>query len=335
MELNQLFCDGLILQANKPVRVFGTGTGTATVAIGGKTATVQASGETWLAELPTFDYGGPYILEVDMNGETQTVRDVYFGDVYLLSGQSNMQMKLDETNTPTSYYASNPDLRLFSTDRVFEDEDYFHTRDGWVKADEKTVAHWSALGYLSAKILNEKTGRKIGLIACYQGAAMIQSWLPKGILLGTDCAEAAEENSLDMRNPDYLAWNMDGNLYSAQFATLLPFSLKAVLWYQGESNTCLPGAPLYRGMLEMLIRRWRKDLLDEKLDFVVMQLANLFVPFIDQECWQTVQTAQERISQEMENVHTVKCADFSETDNIHPVTKLPLAERIAAVLLTV
>lgn len=142
MERNQLFCDGMILQANKPVRVFGTGDGTATVAIGGKTATVQASGETWL---------------------------------------------------------------------------------------------------------------------------------PKGILLGTDCAEAAEENSLDMRIPDYLTWNMDGNL---------------------------------------------------------------FLPSINQECWKAVQTAQEQISQEMENVYTVKCADVSETDHIHPVTKVPVAERIAAVLLT-
>ena len=334
MELNQLFSHGVILQANKPVRVFGTGAGTAAVTIDGKTATVQASGENWLVELPAFDYGGPYVLEVDLNGAKRTISDVHFGDVYLLSGQSNMQMKLDATNTPASYYASNPDLRLFSTDRVFEDEDYFHARDGWVKADAETVGHWSALGYLSAKILNEKTGRKIGLIACYQGAAIIQSWLPKGILLGTDCAEAAEENSLDMRIPDYLKWNMDGNLYGAQFAILLPFSMKAVLWYQGEGNTRLPDAPLYGRMLEMLIRRWRKDLQDEKLDFVVMQLANLFLPSINQECWKAVQTAQERISQKMENVHTVKCADFSETDDIHPITKVPLAERIAAVLLT-
>lgn len=58
------------------------------------------------------------------------------------------------------------------------------------------------------------------------------------------------------------------------------------------------------------------------------------LPSINQECWKAVQTAQERISQKMENVHTVKCADFSETDDIHPITKVPLAERIAAVLLT-
>lgn len=334
MELNQLFCDGVILQANKPVCVFGTGVGTATITIGGKTATAQADGDAWLVELPSFDYGGPYVLEADLNGVKQTVVDVHFGDVYLLSGQSNMQMKLDETNTPASYYVTDSNLRLFSTDRVFEDEDYFHARDGWVKADAETVAHWSALGYLSARMLGQKTGRKIGLITCYQGAAMIQSWLPKGILLGTDCAEAAEENSLDTRIPDYLKWNMDGRLYDAQFTILLPFSMKAVLWYQGEGNACRPDAPLYGGMLEMLIRRWRKDLQDEGLAFVIVQLADLFLPSVDRESWKLVQTAQEQISKDVENVYTVKCADFSETDNIHPTVKLPLAERIVAVLET-
>ena len=68
MELNQLFCDGVILQANKPVRVFGTGNGTATVTIGEKTQTVQADGDVWLAELPPFDYCGPYVLQVELNG---------------------------------------------------------------------------------------------------------------------------------------------------------------------------------------------------------------------------------------------------------------------------
>ncbi|MBR5540420.1 MAG: hypothetical protein IKU56_03480, partial [Clostridia bacterium] len=168
MELNQLFCDGVILQANKPVRVFGTGNGTATVTIGEKTQTVQADGDVWLAELPPFDYGGPYVLQVELNGVKRSISDVCFGDVYLLSGQSNMQMKLGETNTPTSYYETNPNVRLFSTDRVFEDEDYFHSRDGWVLADRETVAHWTALGYLTAKMLNEKTGRKIGIITFYK-----------------------------------------------------------------------------------------------------------------------------------------------------------------------
>ena len=333
MELNQLFSQGMILQANKPVRVFGTGAGTATVTIGGKTATTQSSGDSWLVELPSFDYGGPYVLEVELNGVKTAISDVHFGDVYLLAGQSNMEMKLGVTNTPAAYYESNADLRLFSTDRVFDDLDYFHIRDGWVKADAETVAHWSALGYLSARILHKKTGRKIGLIACYQGASMIQSWLPKGILLETDCAAAAEENNLATRTPEYLAWNMDGNLYGAQFAILLPFSMKAVLWYQGESNTRLPDAALYGRLLEVLIRCWRKDLQDETLPFVVTQLADLFLSDINRACWELVQTAQEEISRNIENVYTVKCADFSETDDIHPVSKLPLAERIAAVLL--
>ncbi|MBE6946925.1 MAG: sialate O-acetylesterase [Ruminococcaceae bacterium] len=334
MNLNPIFTTGVILQAQKPVRVFGTGTGKVTITLGGKTAQTVSTGEKWVLELPAFDYGGPYTLEADLDGTRQIVEDVWFGDVYIAAGQSNMQMKLDETNAPKELYCTNSDLRLYSTDRVFEDEDYFHSRDGWVLADRETVAHWTALGYLMAKLLNDKTGRKIGIITCYQGAAIVQSWLPKGALLGTPCEEAAQEHSIDKRVKEYLAWNQDGNLYNAQFLILTPYSVKGVLWYQGEGNTRAPDYAYYEGMLEMLINQWRKDLQDEKLPFLVIQLADHFHPEVIQAQWKMVQTAQARVAEKMENVHLIKCADVCENDGIHPPTKLPVAERMAQVALT-
>ena len=333
MKMNEIFSDGLIFQANKPVRVFGSGAGTVTVSIGGKTATVVSSEDRWLVELPSFDYGGPYTLVANLNDTEETIEDVWFGDVYLAAGQSNMQLKLDETNTSKEYYCSNDSLRLFSTDRVFEDEDYFHARDKWVRADKETVAHWTALGYLCAKFSHEKTGHKVGVITCYQGAAIVQSWLPKGILLGTPCEPAAEEFSVDKRVQDYLAWNRDGNLYTAQFCTLVPFSMKAVLWYQGEGNTREPDGHYYEGMLQMLIQQWRKDLQDEKLPFLVIQLADLFHPEVDRPLWCEVKQAQQNVANRLSDVYLVKCDDICENDNIHPQTKLHLAQRMTEVLL--
>ena len=333
MELNQIFCDGLVLQAGKPVRIFGTGEGVVTAAIGGKAAQLESREEKWVLELPAFDYGGPYTLEVTLNGEKQRIQDVWFGDVLLVAGQSNVQLKLCDTNTPAELYQTNEDLRLFTIDRAFEDEEYFHARDKWVKADKETLQYWTALGYLTAMLMHRQLNHKIGIVVCYQGGSIIQSFIPKGILLDTESYEAAEENSLELRNPDYLAWNRDGNIYRAQFSLLIPFAFKAVLWYQGEGNSHMPDAPVYGGMLETLIRRWRQDLQDEDLPFIVVQLADLFHVGCERDLWVMVQDAQEKVAQKLPNVVCVPCKDISETDDIHPKTKLPLAERIAAEML--
>ena len=69
MNLNPIFTTGVILQAQKPVRIFGEGAGKVTVTLGGKTAQTVSAGGKWVLELPAFDYGGPYTLEVTLDGE--------------------------------------------------------------------------------------------------------------------------------------------------------------------------------------------------------------------------------------------------------------------------
>jgi sialate O-acetylesterase len=127
-------------------------------------------------------------------------------------------------------------------------------------------------------------------------------------------------------------WSHDGQLYEFTFLKIAPFAVKTVIWYQGESNTHPPEntTELYKGMLRRLINIWRKDLMEEKLPFVVVQLANYLSG--DKEGWPAVQKAQVEIPQEMEEVYSLISGDMCEDNDIHPPTKLPLAQRLAKLL---
>ena len=99
-----------------------------------------------------------------------------------------------------------------------------------------------------------------------------------------------------------------------------------VVWYQGESNSGKGEYKVYAGLVAELITQWRKDLLDERLPFAVVQIADLDVRRDD--AWRGIQNAQLRIPPLCPNVTTIKCADICETNTIHPPTKEPLARRL-------
>ncbi len=358
MNLNSIFSDNMVLQANKPICFFGEGKGTATFKIGSKQFSITSDSDNWVATFDAFDYGGPYEINANIDGEIKVLNNVYFGDVYLISGQSNSAIKLRATNTPKEYYRDNDSIRLYTVDRLEDqgvhkltesgwksfysdgteacmDGEHYRSKDGWIKAKEDEVGFWSAIGYLTAYELNRRNERKIGIIACYQGASVIQSWMPAHYLDNTDFYIAPENRSDSYKVQMFKLWNEDGKLYEGMLEKILPYAVKSVVWYQGESNTggedCKPW--MYAGLLKTLIEKWRSDFNDKTLPFVVVQIHN----YVNDEAykkggWQNVQAAQEEVCKVIDNVYLVKSADICETDDIHPVTKLPLAKRIADVL---
>lgn len=330
MEINKLFCNGAVLQANKPIRFYGTGIGTVSVEIDSSVGVTTSKGDDWLLEMPAHDYGGPYTMKVTLNGEEQLLEDIYFGDVYLLAGQSNIEFGLWATNTPEEEYEDNSMVRAFFL-KIEREKNEFPLPLKWIKA-KGCVSQWSALGWLIANRLQKESGHAVGLIACYRGASCIQSWIPKDILKGTDFEIATEAMTGDKRPQEYIDWNHDGFLYEGKFKDVIPLTMKAVVWYQGESNgRPLEVSKIYKDLLKIFIKRWREDLKDDTLPFVVVQIHN-FSKAPHPEGWALVQKAQAEIENEVENVYTVISSDISEENNIHPPTKLPLAIRIKEAL---
>ena len=318
--LNQIFRSDMIVQANKPVRVFGEGEGLVKVKFAGFEKQTQAKGK-WVLEFPSMPYGGPYEIEAEFDGEKKRIGNIYVGDVYLLAGQSNMQIKLSQINEPVENYEGNQNVRLFTVDRL-EDEEVFHAKDGWVELTKENAGNFSALGYYVSQNL-AREDRKIGLIACYQGASVIQTWMPKEVAGREEFIDATPVHGRSV----YPLWNDDGCLFEYQTSKIIPYSLSTVLWYQGEANTA--EGRKYFELLKALIESYREAFQDEKLPFIVVQLADLKGRL---EGWDRVQADQLRAGREIENVHTVVCRDICEDDVIHPPTKRPLGKRISDLL---
>ena len=322
--LNPIFTSGMVMQAGKAVRVFGSGTGCVSVELLGNTKSMQANGE-WMVEFEPQNYGGPHTLTVTLEGEKTVIEDLWFGDVYLLGGQSNMQFKMWERREPTDVYEGNENVRLFTVDRIEENtEERWGAVDGWVTLTKENAKDFSAIGYYLAQELAKD--KKIGLIACYQGASVIQSWLPKAV---------AQRKELQVENKFadhewFPIWNIDGLLYAHMVEKIIPYTMKSVLWYQGESNASIDEAKIYLKFLDALTSSWRESFIDKDLEFIVIQLADYDER--DTEGWHLVQEAQMRAQDELENVKTVVCRDVCETNDIHPRSKKELSLRIARAL---
>lgn len=329
MQLHPLFCSGMILPANMPFAVFGEGEGVATITFLGSTYTAVKTDKGWAAFLPPLPFGGPYDMEIAFTDRVETLCDLYVGDVIVLAGQSNMQMVLKDTDLPADAYTDEPLVRIFHNDRV-ETRDRFTKQDGWVKATKENAGFLSALGYMAGRALHRKSGHAVGMITCYQGASVIESWVPAGTFESLGICLRDDEKFCDHFTPAFQSWNKDGTLFSFALGQILPFAVNAVAWYQGESDCSLAEAMVYDAELCALIDIWRDAFQNASLPFAVVQLADNAERA--GKAWETIQQAQENVQQQRALVKTVVCRDTCEDTDIHPKKKQVLAERLADTL---
>lgn len=331
MKLNPIFSSNMVFAVNKPIMIYGTGNGSAEISFAGQKKSVVSNEEKWCVEFPKMEYGGPYELEIAFEDEKVCLSDIYVGEVYLFAGQSNMEFKMKESSTPESFYNAYDKLRLFSTDKV-EGGDRYTSKDGWIKSEQENIKDWTAIGYLAGSEIVRNKNVAVGIIACYQGASSIESWLPKGTYkrLGINLADNEKHPGLYYKEP--LSWHHEEILYSFALSQVTPFPVSAVVWYQGESNTAPKESKFYIRTLEEFIRICRKDFNDPKLPFVIVQIAD-FTERND-DGWRTVQKAQIDVQELLPEVKTVISADVCEDNEIHPKTKYRLANRIVKTLET-
>ena len=330
MELNKIFASHMVFAANKPIRIYGTGKGSVTVSFAGYVKEFVSDKENWGFELPAMAYGGPYALEAVFDDKTVVLDDIYVGEVILFSGQSNMQFRLMDTEIPKENFRSNPKVRLFSTATV-RNTDKFTPDDGWVICDKEDVGYWSALLYLVSDEVSVEKDIAIGAIACYQGASVIESWVPEKTFEKIGINIPDSEKFSDHDDEIFGMWNGDGFLYNFSLCQVIPYQLSTVVWYQGESDASVAEGLVYCDELCTLIDVWRKDFGDDELPFIVVQIADTLERMT--EGWKLVPRAQEEVVTRRKKVKMVESRDVCETDDIHPKTKDKLARRIAKVLI--
>jgi len=189
MELPAIFSDNMVLQHSSTVTIWGWADNDETITVRGnwgETATVYADNSgRWEASLSTGEPGGPYQLTIANNRDTVQLDDVLLGEVWLCSGQSNMEMPLQgwppQSPIPNSdkiiASADHPDIRLFTVNRAMAAQPEEDCRGVWQKCTSNTAATFSAAAYFFGRKLRQELNVPIGLVHSSWGGTPIESWM--------------------------------------------------------------------------------------------------------------------------------------------------------------
>ena len=196
LTLGTLIQDGMVLQRNAPVRIYGKATAgnRVVVAIQDTSATATAdSNGNWSATLNNLSAGGPFTLTVTSGGETVLVGDVLVGEVWVCSGQSNMEWVLANSTggAEETMQANDPQLRMFIVNKAIQaTPQESATGSGWLPATPKTAGGFSGVGYYFAKELRKSLKVPVGMIFTAWGGTRIQAWMKRDVLAANGTAES-------------------------------------------------------------------------------------------------------------------------------------------------
>lgn len=325
MKLADIFTDHMVLQRDCPIAVFGEGEGCGTATLNGAAASFVADGK-FLTHLPAMAAGGPYELTVTIGDEAVTFTDVLVGDVYLAGGQSNMQFRVEEsTDIPR---IPNERVRVF-TEGHFADENRnaWHDYSPWRVATTENLESFTAIGYDVGRMLQEELNVPIGIVSCNIGASRVDAWTAPERVETEDYQQMLGAKHNDWH---YYKFNQGSWCYLNKLLPIVPYTIRGVLWYQGESNRLESEAVHYHTLLKILIENWR-DLWQADLPFYIVQIA----PHADGEWndWPHIRQAQERVTKEVANTYLCTLGHTGEADNIHPTKKHHLAEKLTNAVL--
>ena len=358
--------DNMVLQTNQPLYFWGLADPGefVTVLIGEEKFGVVADKKgRWMARTTPFK-NGPN--EITIHGKTDIVlKNIIWGDVWLCAGQSNMLMSVDKTaHAPTDLPETEfPEIRLFQEDPAVAKKAEFAGSGKWVVLDPETVRNFSAVGYFFGRQIYDKTQRSIGLIEAARSGATLPSWISrealeksefKGITLGHDeefdsidrikaevskldpDSDAAKLKRLNYRLEYILAHaHSPMSTYNAMISPLVPFSLKGMVWCQGENDL---GEPLkYERMMNLLVHSYREEFIQPYLPFLFVQMPNVLKRAKDPEesYYADIREVQEDFRKKMPASYMVVAIDSvpGAEASLHPKDKRLIARRLANIAL--
>ncbi|WP_379144874.1 CBM35 domain-containing protein [Paenibacillus sp. sgz500992] len=338
--VNPIFSSQMVLQRDKEVSIWGWAEPGTEISVKldatAFTGTADANGN-WNVPIGVNQTGDSHTITVTGAGQTVTLTDVLFGDVYLTSGQSNMAFPMSQvTNAATEISnANNPNIRFFTVPQLTSryPVSMVTSEKKWQVASPETVPGLTAVGYFYAKKLTEETGVPVGIIFSAVGGTKIENWTSYETL---ESMPSLAQAALDIKSG---AANIDTAtsptaLYNGMIAPVAPYTLKGVLWYQGSANW---GEARYYKALPTLIKDWRQTFGDDQLPFTIVQLAafgtlqsvdnpaqpdtNLGQPIVRDAQLQTV------LNDPLTSL--VVTTDVGTPGDIHPTNKRDVGERAA------
>jgi len=321
---NFLFTDDAVLQCDAKIPVWGQAHDgeQVTVTFAGQERSTTARDGRWRVELDPVAAGGPHDMTI-VGDNSITVKNILVGEVWICSGQSNMQFEVkDAADAAATIAASaNPNLRCFTVMRWGASEEERKRQNKWLAASPETTGSFTAVGYHFGRDLQQHLGVPVGLISSNYGGTNAEAWMDRNTL--------ASEPAIAARFEAWMKANNNfgggaGGLFDGMVKALAPYAFRGVIWYQGESNASR--AADYRRLLALLIRDWRAAWNQGDFPFLIVQLA----PFANGENkWPEIRAAQMYVARTTPNVATVVTTDVGDAADIHPKNKRPIGERLA------
>jgi len=281
-----------------------------------------SSGAKWKVEVPTPAGGGPYTISIDGNNKI-LLEDVLVGEVWVCSGQSNMEMSV---NWGLPYQdevarATNTKIHFFHIPRTTSQFPQEDVKAKWVVCTPDEMKNFSAAGYFFGKNLQENLQVPVGLINSSWGGTPAETWTPKELVEGDSILKNA---SASLKTST--GWPIEPGLaYNAMIYPITNFSIAGTIWYQGESN--VGTASTYTSLFTTMINSWRKAW-QKEFPFYFVQIAP-FAGYGDNSSSAFLREAQTK-SLSLANTGMVLTADLVDNINdIHPKMKKEVGERLA------
>lgn len=325
------FSDGMILQQKKSINIWGidsAGTKIHVVSSWGETsqATTSTNGK-WKLQLTTPTAGGPHAITIK-GSSIVTINDVLIGEVWVCSGQSNMQIPLSggldgnfiEGGLDAIVNSKNDRIRFFTVKQNTSLKPLDNVKGRWEKAAPSTSGSFSAVGYFFAQQLEKVLDVPIGIVVTAWGSSTAEAWSDDKTLNDLGITIPNEIAEMPQKTPTVL--------YNAMMHPLIGYGIKGVLWYQGEANR--RNANEYEKIVNTMVTSWREQWNIGDFSFYFAQIA----PFnYGKNNSAFLREAQLKSSQNLQNAEMVVTLDVGDCTQIHPSKKREVGKRLSYIAL--
>lgn len=331
IKLPAFFASNMVLQQQTTARIWGKAEPNKRVSLltswnSKNYKTTADENGNWKFSVTTTKAGGPFKMVIS-DGKALTLTNVMLGEVWLCSGQSNMEMPMKgypgqpiEGGNIDILKSENSQIRLFKSAKMADFEPQSDISGSWQQAMPESVREFSATAYYFGRLLQQTLNVPIGLIVSAWGGSSIEAWMNEEML--KDFSNVAIPNKNEQVKSPHHTPTM---LYQGMIHPLVGFTIKGVIWYQGESNTKSyeSYAALFKSMTEGLRKQWNQS---DTIPFYFCQIAPY--SYVNSTNSAFLREAQDKTAKEP-HIGMAVLMDVGEEKIIHPAKKREAGERLA------
>lgn len=357
LKMPLLYTDNMVLQREVPLTIQGTANAgdqvTVSIADRQMKTKVGPNGK-WSVTLPPLKAGEPYTLKISTNQKVLQYHNVLAGEVWLCSGQSNMEFMLKQASTARLDIprAADQELRLYDMKArwrtnavewettVLDSLNHlqYYKDTEWKECAPETVSDFSAIAYYFGKMLRDSLKVPVGLICNAVGGSPTEAWIDRTSLeyhFPAILKDWTQNDFIQEWVRGRVALNIKKSvnnrqrhpyepcyLYESGIRPLEQYPIRGIIWYQGESNA--HNWEAHEALFKLLVNAWRKNWNDDCLPFYYVQLSSL-----DRPSWPWFRDSQRRMLNEISDIGMAVSSDHGDSLDVHPTCKQPVGERLA------